>query len=172
VGEAGLDIMNARRTFMGIFHMIETCRPASLPMAEPMSRAGVRVWSRNTAAAVLLAAGCAPAVRSAPELPPQPPGFPQVGIASWYGPGFHGRTTASGETFDQDALTAAHPSLPFETRVRVINLENRREVVLRINDRGPYHDGRIIDVSRAAARVLGLIGSGTARVRVFVIGAS
>jgi rare lipoprotein A len=95
-----------------------------------------------------------------------------VGIASWYGPGFHGRTTASGETFDQDALTAAHPSLPFETRVRVINLENRREVVLRINDRGPYHDGRIIDVSRAAARVLGLIGSGTARVRVFVIGAS
>jgi rare lipoprotein A len=119
--------------------------------------------------AIVLSA-CARSARETPAVPRQPPGFPQEGVASWYGPGFHGRTTASGERFDQDALTAAHPSLPFDTRVRVINLVNQREVVLRINDRGPSHGGRIIDVSRAAARRLGLIGSGTGRVRVIVVG--
>jgi len=123
-----------------------------------------------TFACALLLSACAPAARETRDLPRQPPGFPQEGVASWYGPGFHGRTTASGERFDQDALTAAHPSLPFDTRVRVVNLRNRREVVLRINDRGPFHDGRIIDVSRAAARRLGLIGPGTGRVRVIVLG--
>jgi rare lipoprotein A len=121
-------------------------------------------------ACAILSSACARAARETPDLPRQPAGFPQEGVASWYGPGFHGRTTASGESFDQDALTAAHPSLPFDTRVRVINLVNRREVVLRINDRGPFHDGRIIDVSRAAARRLGLIGPGTGRVRVIVVG--
>jgi rare lipoprotein A len=121
-------------------------------------------------ACAMMLGACAPAARETGDVPRQPPGFPQEGVASWYGPGFHGRTTASGERFDQNALTAAHPSLPFDTRVRVINLTNRREVVLRINDRGPFHDSRIIDVSRAAARRLGLVGPGTARVRVIVLG--
>jgi len=81
--------------------------------------------------------------------------------ASWYGPGFHGRLTANGERFDQNALTAAHRSLPFGTRVRVTSTETGRSVVVRINDRGPFVRGRSIDLARAAARV---IGCGTCRV--------
>ncbi len=92
-----------------------------------------------------------------------------VGVASWYGGKFHGRTTASGEPYDMNAMTAAHPSLPFGTKVRVTNLENGRSVVLRINDRGPFAKRRIIDVSRHAAEHLGLLGAGLARVRVQVI---
>ncbi len=93
----------------------------------------------------------------------------QVGIASWYGGKFHGRTTASGELYDMHAMTAAHPSLPFGTRVRVTNLENGRSTVLRINDRGPYAKRRIIDVSRHAAEHLGFLKAGLAKVRVEVI---
>ena len=81
--------------------------------------------------------------------------------ASWYGPGFHGRLTANGERFDQNALTAAHRSLPFGARVRVTSTETGRSVVVRINDRGPFVRGRSIDLARAAARV---IGCGTCRV--------
>ncbi len=88
----------------------------------------------------------------------------QVGTASWYGPGFHGKKTASGEPFNQNRLTAAHPRLPLGTRARVTNLKNGKAVEVRINDRGPYHGGRIIDLSRAAARRLAM--DGTARVRV------
>lgn len=93
----------------------------------------------------------------------------QTGAASYYGDAFHGRKTASGERFDMWDMTAAHPRLPMGTRVRVTNLANGRAVVVRINDRGPYHGGRIIDVSYAAARKLGMIDSGTARVRVDVL---
>lgn len=106
--------------------------------------------------------------------PPRPPtaatvGWTQSGVASWYGPGFHGRPTASGERYDMQALTAAHPWLPFGTIVRVDNRDNGRAVDLRVNDRGPFSGGRILDVSRAAARRLGMIGPGTARVRVTVL---
>jgi rare lipoprotein A len=82
----------------------------------------------------------------------------QNGQASWYGPGFHGRRTASGETFDTNALTAAHRSLPFGTRVRVVNKKTGRSVVVRINDRGPYAHGRVIDLSRASAQAIGITG--------------
>lgn len=82
------------------------------------------------------------------------------GIASWYGPRFHGRRTASGERFDMRALTAAHPTLPFGTVVRVENPESGRSVDVRINDRGPHIKARIIDLSRAAARALGLLDVG------------
>ena len=94
------------------------------------------------------------------------------GMASWYGPGFHGRRSASGEIFDQNALTAAHLYLPFGTQVRVTNLDNGNSVVVRINDRGPYTGGRIIDVSAAAARNLGMINSGVAQVRLEILGSS
>lgn len=98
---------------------------------------------------------------------PQPePGTPQSGIASWYGPGFHGRRTANGEIYDQYQLTAAHQTLPLGTRVRVTNLTNGRAVLVRINDRGPFVDDRIIDLSYAAARQVDMIGPGTAPVRV------
>ncbi len=80
------------------------------------------------------------------------------GRASWYGPGFHGRRTASGETFNTNALTAAHRTLPFGAKVRVVNKRTGRSVVVRINDRGPYAHGRIIDLSQAAAKAIGLAG--------------
>lgn len=83
-----------------------------------------------------------------------------VGKASWYGPGFHGRRTASGERFNQFALTAAHKTLPLGTRVRVTNLATDESVVVRINDRGPYAKGRIIDLSRGAATAIGIKGVG------------
>jgi rare lipoprotein A len=92
-----------------------------------------------------------------------------VGLASYYAREHDGRRTASGEIFDMRAMTAAHRTLPFGTRVRVTNLENGRQAVVRINDRGPFRSGRIIDVSYAAARALGLIGSGVGRVRVDVL---
>jgi len=95
--------------------------------------------------------------------------YEAVGVASWYGGKFHGRTTASGEPYDMNAMTAAHPSLPFGTKVRVTNLENGRSVVLRINDRGPFAKRRIIDVSRHAAEDLGFLGAGLAKVRVEAI---
>ncbi|PAU74277.1 septal ring lytic transglycosylase RlpA family lipoprotein [Halomonas salipaludis] len=90
----------------------------------------------------------------------------EEGIASYYADRYHGRQTASGERFDQRALTAAHPSLPFGTRVRVTHLDNGRETVVRINDRGPFVRGRIIDLSRRAAEELDMLRSGVAPVRV------
>lgn len=84
--------------------------------------------------------------------------FKSSGLASWYGPGFHGRKTASGERFNTSALTAAHRSLPFGTRVKVTNLRTGRAVVVRINDRGPFVGGRVIDLSRASARAIGVAG--------------
>jgi rare lipoprotein A len=85
----------------------------------------------------------------------------QSGRASWYGPGFHGRRTASGERFNTGAMTAAHRTLPFGTRVKVRNASTGRSVVVRINDRGPYAHGRIIDLSRASAQALGISGVGS-----------
>lgn len=87
-------------------------------------------------------------------------------MASWYGPGFHGKTTANGETYNMNKLTAAHRTLPFGAVVRVTNLDNRKSVVVRINDRGPYVGNRVIDLSREAARRIDMINSGTARVRL------
>ncbi len=96
-------------------------------------------------------------------------GWKQVGEASWYGPGFHGNQTASGEVYDMEAMTAAHRRLPFGSRVQVVNLDNGRSTQVTINDRGPFARGRIIDLSRAAARDIGMLGSGTARVRIEVL---
>ncbi|SDX54320.1 rare lipoprotein A [Pseudomonas salomonii] len=95
-----------------------------------------------------------------------PNGYDETGTASYYGAKHHGNKTASGEPFNQNALTAAHRRLPFGTRVKVTNLDNNRSVVLRVNDRGPHTRGRLIDVSRKAAEQLGMLGRGTARVRV------
>jgi len=96
----------------------------------------------------------------------------QVGLASWYGRPFHGRTTASGERYDMHALTAAHRTLAFGTRVRVVNLKNGKSVVVRINDRGPFVKGRIVDVSRRAADQLAFRQDGITKVRVEVLKAA
>lgn len=96
-------------------------------------------------------------------------GYSEVGVASWYGPGFHGKLTANGETYNQKAMTAAHKTLPLPTLVKVENLENGKSVVVRVNDRGPYSKGRIIDLTEVAARRLDMLDKGTARVRVSVL---
>jgi len=102
--------------------------------------------------------------------PKEQPGYNKVGIGSWYGDLFHGRYTANGEVFDMDALTAAHPTLPLPSYVRVTNLKNGRTLVLRLNDRGPYAHDRIIDLSRASAHALGYGRAGTSKVRVQYLG--
>jgi len=134
--------------------------------------------ARCLRAAALLAAlaslalpGCASHHR--PTFPPAivpRPGTDATGQASWYGPAYHGGRTASGEIYDQDALTAAHHDWAFGTRVRVTFLDTGRSVVVRINDRFANHKGRLIDLSRGAARAIGLIGPGTGRVRLEVLG--
>ena len=98
----------------------------------------------------------------------QPPAFEQ-GLASWYGPGFHGNRTANGERYDMDGISAAHKTLPFDTVVEVHNLDNGRRLEVRINDRGPFIDGRIIDLSRGAARKLDLVRAGVARVELRLV---
>ncbi len=103
-------------------------------------------------------------------IPRVDPNYDRTGLASWYGDKFHGRTTANGERFDMYAMTAAHTTLPMPTNVRVTNLENGRSLILRVNDRGPFVPGRIIDVSKRAARELGFYSQGTAKVRVQFVG--
>jgi len=124
----------------------------------------------------MLAAGCArkkvKTVRGRPlPKPPTPAviGAVETGMASWYGHPYHGRAAADGEIYDMETLVAAHRTLPFNTWVRVTNLSNSKSVDVRIIDRGPFIDGRIIDLSHAAARAVDLIGPGVARVRVEII---
>jgi len=93
----------------------------------------------------------------------------QMGIASWYGKDFHGRKTANGEIYNMNKMTAAHKELPFNTRVRVVNLKNNKSVTVRVNDRGPFVKGRIIDLSRKAALELGMLLSGIAKVRIEIL---
>ena len=95
--------------------------------------------------------------------------YDETGIASWYGPKFHGRRTANGEFFDMNAVSAAHPTLPMPSMVRVTNLDNGRSIAVRVNDRGPFVRGRIIDMSRRGGQLLGFRYKGTARVRVRVM---
>ena len=96
-------------------------------------------------------------------------GYDETGIASWYGPGFHGKVTANGELYNQEAMTAAHRTLPMPSLVQVTNLENGRSIRVRVNDRGPYAHGRIIDLSKRAAELLGFHNQGTAKVRVQIL---
>jgi rare lipoprotein A len=118
--------------------------------------------------ALAMLAGCARAVVTSPPVPPTV-GAEEVGMASWYGAPHHGRRTASGEVYDMHQLTAAHRTLPFGTRVLVTNRDSHQSAEVRVNDRGPFVEGRILDVSYAAARLLGAIGPGTIPVRIRVV---
>lgn len=140
------------------------------------TRGGRRRW----AVAILLGLGaiwgCAavrmepvPATESKHDGRPAAKSRFQVGLASWYGEYHHGRPTASGEVFDMAQLTAAHRTLPLGTRLRVTNLENGRTVRVRVNDRGPYVDGRVLDLSHGAARMLDMVERGVAPVRIEIV---
>ena len=129
------------------------------------SRIGAVVFALALAAAFI---GCARKKHAASPVPRTPLG-PETGIASWYGYPYHGRAAADGEIYDMEKFTAAHRTLPFGTWVRVTNLSNNKTVEVRITDRGPFVDGRIIDLSHAAARAIDLIGPGTAQVRLDII---
>lgn len=128
-----------------------------------------------TIAVVLTFMSCASSPRYTSSVRP-PKGSPsgslkriQEGIASFYGEDFHGRKTSNGEVYDMYAMTAAHRALPFNTRVLVTNLDNGKRVIVRINDRGPFVKGRIIDLSYGAAQKIGMVGPGTAKVRLEVL---
>ena len=125
----------------------------------------------SSLALFLLSCGEKRTVRAA-AAPPRPVTGVEVGVASWYGHPYHGRASASGEVYDMEQFTAAHRTLPFGTLVRVTNLDNSKYVDVRINDRGPFVDDRIVDLSRAAANAIDLIGPGTARVRLEVLQAA
>lgn len=129
--------------------------PDAVPRAEPLSRGG------NMASYVVFGKRYH-TLRSSE-------GFVERGIASWYGSKFHGRKTSNGEVFDMYGMTAAHKHLPLPTYAEVVNLENGRRIVVRVNDRGPFHDNRVIDLSYAAAGRLGMLGKGTALVEVRAI---
>jgi rare lipoprotein A len=138
----------------------------------PSSRPAAPVYTRPSSTPTLPSAPAEPGDKNATPSSPTPQsiasnpsserqdatGWQESGLASWYGPRFHGKRTASGERFDTNELTAAHKTLPFGTRVRVKSQVNGKEVVVRINDRGPFITGRIIDLSQAAAQALGLTG--------------
>lgn len=123
--------------------------------------------------AILLLSSCG---RKTPDLSPPtekttiPTGEYEEGIASWYGNPFHGRLTANGEVYDMEGPTAAHKTLPFNSNIRVLNLDNGRTTNVRINDRGPFVKGRIIDLSKKSAREIKMLGPGTARVRLYFLG--
>jgi len=131
----------------------------------------VHAGSVIIAVALFAAAGCARKTVARVPAPPIPArlGATETGIASWYGVPYHGRRAASGEIYDMEKLTAAHRTLPFDTWVEVMNLSNGKRVDVRITDRGPFVSGRIIDLSRAAARQISMLGPGVAKVRLEVI---
>ena len=138
-------------------------------MVAAVSARARRAWCIVSALVALGVEGCATTPSPTRAAEPRPRPAVQTGPASWYGEPHHGRLTASGERFDMHALTAAHPTLPFGTRLRVVNLHNDRAVEVRVNDRGPAVPGRIIDLSYAAARTLGAVGTGIVPVRLTVL---
>ena len=128
-------------------------------MAKPCLTAEDNIWS-----AALTRSPAAGIIR------PRIPSYTAVGMASWYGAAFHGRRTANGEVYDMASLSAAHPTMPLPSYARVTNLENGYSVIVRVNDRGPYHAGRVMDVSSRVADVLDMKGMGTAKVKVDYVG--
>ncbi len=128
------------------------------PSANPCQRAAAPIASEN------------PISSAAVYVPEEDANYREEGLASWYGDDFHGRLTANGEVFDMGSLTAAHPTLPMPCYARVTNLSNGRSLIVRVNDRGPYHGNRLIDVSNKAAELLEFKGNGVARVRVEYVG--
>ena len=142
----------------------------ALPSTAPSGSAALLPLTSKSTAQAQPYAGAPYQVAGKWYVPAYEPNYDEVGVASWYGPTFHGKASASGETFDEMAMTAAHPTLPIPSIVRVTNLENGKTALVRLNDRGPFVDDRIIDLSKRAGEVLGLQARGTAKVRVQYVG--
>jgi rare lipoprotein A len=121
------------------------------------------------AIAAILFAGCAPTLTMSGSSSSTTSFGPREGVASYYGKEFNGRKTASGQRYSNSKFTAAHRTLPFGTMLKVTNLSNGKSVTVRVNDRGPFKKGRIIDLSYAAARAIGIVGAGTGRVRIDIV---
>lgn len=134
------------------------------PLTDPVPFLIIAVWL-----GAVLSQGCASSLRHADRFPEYPVGFVERGTASWYGPGFHGNKTANGERYDMYALTAAHRTLPLGSVAVVHSLTSGRHVTVRINDRGPFAKGRILDLSLAGAHALGMTGNGTDQVELRVV---
>lgn len=141
-------------------HLIHST-PNAIPRIEPLSRHGNRFGKSKTNSYV--------ALKKRYRVMKSSKGYKARGLASWYGTRFHGRKTSNGEHYDMFAMTAAHPTLPLPTYVKVTNLENRKSVIVKVNDRGPFHGNRLIDLSYVAAAKLGVVGNGTAHVEVVSI---
>lgn len=138
-------------------HLLRT--PDAVPRVEPLSRCGNRFGKNGKTNTYV-------ALRKRYRVMPTSRGYRARGHASWYGTQFHGRKTSNGERYNMFAMTAAHPTLPLPTYAKVTNLENGKSVIVKINDRGPFHGNRLIDLSYVAAAKLGVLGRGTAKVEV------
>lgn len=148
--------------------MVRKIRISSLSLT-CHSQSAVRRFFATAILLSLAACSLPPAKVKVPSPPPVGSGAVQIGIASWYGPGFHGKPTASGVIYDQNGMTAAHQTLPLGTRVMVTNLDNGKSIEVTVNDRGPFAKGRVLDLSYAAAQALEMIKPGTSPVRIEVI---
>ncbi len=135
------------------------------PLARPKPKIAQNMTKKRALLGLLLALAALGACRRLPET-----GFYQQGKASYYSDKFHGRKTANGERYDKTALTAAHPTLPFGSMVEVTHAKTKKKVVVRVNDRGPFGKGRVIDLSRAAAEQLGMVREGVAEVQLRLVG--
>ena len=146
---------------------IDIASPPSRSISAGSSGSGSSAWNGDSGEQKI---GRPYTVAGRTYVPTRNDDYDATGISSWYGPNFHGRQTANGEIFDQNLLTAAHTTLPIPSMIEVTNLENGRTAILRLNDRGPFADDRILDVSRAAAVELGFLQQGLTRVRVRYLG--
>lgn len=157
---AGLTVANCAKTVGGIDPKYGVAAsPRVIPFGQPVPKGGGHY-----------AVGRPYVVAGRTYVPTDDPHYKAVGLASWYGDDFHGRRTANGEIFDMNSISAASPVLPLPSYVRVTNLENKRSLIVRVNDRGPYHGNRLIDVSGRAAHLLDFRGNGIARVKVEYVG--
>jgi len=165
--------LSAKRLLLGCAGSILIAGCASTPPPRPPARPVPPPQADNTVRlppSVVYKIGDPYQINNIWYYPHEQPDYDETGIASWYGPTFYGKRTADGEMYDGAALTAAHKTLPLPVNVRVTNLDNGKSIVVRVNDRGPYAQGRIIDLSRHAAELLDVVQTGTARVRVTYLG--
>jgi rare lipoprotein A len=176
--------MGEQSARIGLRRLVRVCAPIAVALLLANCAAGTGDRVRNTNYSPKVVAEGEPVPRGGGTFklgnpytingrtyyPSHDPAYRAEGIASWYGADFHGRQTANGEVYDMNAISAAHPTMPLPSYARVTNLENGRSIIVRINDRGPYAKGRIIDLSTGTAKALGTFGQGLAPVRVEYVG--